>query len=385
MRKWKADEAIASLGLGSREVRRLYEIVDTAILFADPLEDWDDLLTFVARSRKEKLKGDAQYGQTLRHMRDMFGLLYKDLTGEEIEPRKGYLAERYVLDDSNRFARKGKDRRVKAGRDVELLEFVTNRYGLNPRPALVLFVEGHGEETIFPLLAERFLGISLSTCGVEVRNLHGVNGFTGKRRNPYGALEKVIEELHLVQTVAFVVLDNEGVGVQKLRRKLSTAPSKYYPRRTIIRREFVHVWKQSIELDNFTTEEIATALSVVSEERYRFSGAEVERAGAGFGREGDPISRLYSEKVEYELPKPKFLRLLAEAIPLKEGVTTRPILVLLNEVLEIAALNHKPTFVDLWFENQESGYLGHPVEGDDRMTDRFLRLSQIQEHLASNC
>jgi hypothetical protein len=209
-----------------------------------------------------------------------------------------------------------------------------------------------------------------------------VAGFTGSKRGErYGALEKVIEELHLNQTVVFVVLDNEGRAPQ-VREKLAVKESKYSPKRTVIRREFIHIWERNIELDNFTSEEIAAALTLTAEGRYQFTAEEVAEASAAFGRQGDPISGLFATKVQYGLPKPEFLCRLIDLLPLEDpSILKRPLLVLVDQIVEIAALNHKPTFVDTWFENQESGYLGHLIDGAGRMADAFEELRAIQSHL----
>lgn len=380
-REWKATEVVANLGV--TDVRRYYEMLDSAIAFTDPLAEWDDLLSFVKQEAREKLQGKARLGQELRVMREMFGRLHRDLTGETLEPRRGSLIERYGLHERTKFARSEDARRARAPTEVDLLEFVVNRYGLNPRPALVLFVEGAGEQAAIPRLLERVRGMTLAVAGIEIRNLSGVAGFTGaKRRERYGALEKVIEELHLTQTVVFVALDNEG-GAAEVRKRLAEKPSRYSPKRTVIRREFIHIWERNIELDNFTPEEIATALTLTAEDRYRFTAQEVSNAAAEFGRAGDPISRLFAEKLRYDLPKPKLLCHLVDELAIEnEEVRRRPLLVLLREIATIAALNHKPTFVDTWFENQESGYLGHPTGSDrNRMDDHFRVLRRLQQHL----
>lgn len=382
-RSWKAGEVASSFGIAPADVRRYFELLDSALSFSDPLDDWDDLLSFVKRDARDRLKGDARLGEELRTMREMFGLFYKDLTGDELEPRKGGLADRYALNEGTRFARPEEIRRARAATEVELLEFVVNRYGLNPRPALVLFVEGDGEESAIPRLLERTYGLSLAVAGIELRNLSGIAGFTGaKRRERYGALEKVIEELHLSQTVVFVVLDNEG-DAPAVRERLANKASRYSPKRTVIRREFIHIWRRSIELDNFNSEEIASGLTHIAEARYRFTAEQVEAAAATFGRLGDPISRLFASKVQFDLPKPALLRHLIEEMPLDDPeMSKRPLLVLLHQLVEIAALNHRPTFVDTWFENQESGYLGHPTSGGEgRMTQEFGELRAIQTHL----
>ena len=381
-RTWSAKAVATRFGISPANVRRYCELLDTALFFSDPLEDWDDLLSFVNLSARGRLKADAQYGQTLQAMRQMFSLFFKDLTGQSLEPRKGTLSERYGLNEDSQLARSSEDRRARAESEVDLLEFVVNRYGLNPRPALVLFVEGDGEKAAIPKLIEGLYGMNMAVAGIELRNLSGVAGFTGpKKGERYGALEKVIEELHLNQTAVFVVLDNEGRAAQ-VREKLTAKESQYFPKRTVIRRELIHVWKQSIELDNFTPEEIAAALTRTAEGRYQFTAEEVAEASAAFGRQGDPISSLFKTKVQYGLPKSEFLCHLIDLLPLSDPSTLkRPLLVLLDQIVEIAALNHKPTFVDTWFENQESGYLGHPIDGTGRMADAFEELRAIQSHL----
>jgi hypothetical protein len=378
--EWRADDVVARFGISQAEVKRYYEMLDAELSFTDPLEDWDDLLRFVHLSERKRLKGDAQYGQTIRAMRDMFGLLFKDLSGQPLRPGKGSLAERYALHEGSQLARSPQDRRARASGEVELLEFVANRYGLNPRPALVMFVEGDGEAAAIPRLVDRLFNVSLPVLGVEIRNLHGVAGFTGSKKERYGALEKVIEELHLSQTVVFVVLDNEGHGGHEIRQRLANRPSTYFPKRTVIRREFIHIWERSIELDNFLPEEIAAALTLAADERHRFTAQEVADASAAFGQRGDPISSLFNDRTQYALPKCAFLCHLVDQLQPGDA-RTRPLVVLIDEILDIAALNHKPTFVDTWFENQESGYLGHPIGGDERMPGRFHRLHGIQSHL----
>ena len=78
--------------------------------------------------------------------------------------------------------------------EAEGFEFLTNEYHLNPKPKLILIVEGNGEEEQFPRLSKKLFGYSFSKLGIEVVNIRGVAGFTGRKGlDQYGALEKFID------------------------------------------------------------------------------------------------------------------------------------------------------------------------------------------------
>jgi hypothetical protein len=65
---------------------------------------------------------------------------------------------------------------------------------------------------------------------------------------------------------------------------------------------------------NFTPDEIANAMTKVSGNRYTFEAAEIVECESRSGEEGDPLSRLYEEKLDYGLKKPRLLEALADLI-----------------------------------------------------------------------
>jgi len=395
-RRWDAAQALGQLRLAVDDIKRHFERLDSALFFSDPLYNWSDLLPFVKREQRAKLKYDALRCQTLITMRDMIGLFYRDLTGENLLPRQGALREQYELNESvGQLLRTPEERATRVDHDVQLLEFVTARYGLNPRASLILFVEGDGEEVVIPKLADRLFAARLPVYGIEVRNLHGLPGYLGRKREARdGALEKAIEELHVTQTVAFLVLDTDNITrARNIRERLADARSKYVPARTITRRELIHLWEKSIEFDNFSSEEIAAALTATAEGRHVFTPMEVEHADMevehaeqDFAQKGDPLSRLYKRETDYSLPKPQFLERLFAVIEPDES-PMRPIVALLDQILWIAALNHRPAFIDTWIHNQEIGLLGRPLDGRQASAEVKARLEKIrilQEHLPSD-
>ena len=255
--------------------------------------------------------------------------------------------------------------------DLQYLEFLANQYHLNPRPKLILVVEGKGEEVQFPRLSNEFLGYSFSKLGIEVVNIHGVTGFTGKKGiDRYGALEKFIDFNHNRQTIVYIVLDNEG-RTKSIKDKLIKASSKYYPGRYVTKSEYIHLWEHKIiEFENFSYAEIAQAMSELSKGAYIFQPEEIEDCERQLqNKEADYLSRLFNEKTGYDLPKPELLRLLFGYIIENAknefddgGAPLRPVVKVLHRIIELASLNHQPTRLDSWKKNQESGYFGNIKE-----------------------
>ena len=255
--------------------------------------------------------------------------------------------------------------------ELKNLEFLTNQYHLNPRPKLILVVEGNGEAEQFPRLARELFGYSFAQVGIEVVNLQGVGNFTGKKGiDKYGALERFIDDYHHRQTVVFVVLDDEG-RVSKIKEKLIKAHSKYSPNRMVTKEEYIHVWdNKNIEFDNFSHDEIARAMTKLSEGRYTFKVDEITDCENCFSAgESNPLGKLFSEKLNYDLSKPELLNILFGFIiscPKDEfdadGKAKRPVVQVIEKVRELAAKNYPPDTQDTWRKNQESGYFGDPVE-----------------------
>ena len=187
-----------------------------------------------------------------------------------------------------------------------------------------------------------------------------------KKRDKRGALEKFIDNYHSRQTFVFVVLDNED-RASAIKDRLVQTPSKYADR-TITTEELIHLWDKSVEFDNFDHEEIAQAMTELCGGSYSFSAAEVAGCEGQFGAQGDPLNRLYKEKVGHELNKPKLLEVLCGFIlanPDEEMDTEdedkRPPMRVLEKVVELARTNYQPVTKDIQEWNQESGYLGHPL------------------------
>ncbi|GAG02387.1 unnamed protein product, partial [marine sediment metagenome] len=253
--------------------------------------------------------------------------------------------------------------------ELKYLEFIVNQYNLNPRPKLILALEGNGEEEQIPRLSKELLGYSFSTLGIEVINIHGIGNFEGRKgTDKYGAWEKFIDYYHNRQTIVYIILDNEG-RVSSLKDRLIKVPSKFYSKRTVTKDEYMYLWNRNIEFDNFSHSEIAQAMTMLSEDRYKFTTGEIENCEKMFGKETNPLGKLFTEKVAYGMDKPKLLELLFSFIISNSSNEfddkknpKRPLVKILLKIIELASRNYQPVTKDIWEKNQESGWFGNVIK-----------------------
>lgn len=353
-RTWDARAIANELGVMPESLQKIHEDVVFLAASGDPLENWYDLVSFVASEKKDKLKKEALFAQHAYAIEHMLRLFYEDLTSDELP----YPDERWSWSRADRY---GEGVTADTFRH---LEFVVNEYHLNPRPRVVLVVEGEGEVQEIPKLVERRFGYMLAKAGVEIRGLGGISDFTGSEKiDRHGALEKFIDEYHLRGTVVFCLLDDENQA-GKVAKKLVGARSRFVPGRMLTRPEYIRLWDTCIEFDNFSDEEIAAAMRAVAEQRYTFTAAEVALCRtAAAQKKGNPLAALYREKLAYGLDKVALMRVLFDMIidSGTDGVVEPkrwPILDVLRTVIQIAAWNQPPTTENVKKKGQESGFFG---------------------------
>ena len=360
-RKWNSKAILESVSLSTNDIRKLHQLLSMDAEYVDPLENWYGLISYVSLEKKKKLKGKALLAQLIYSMEHMLRLFYKELTHEKLYPP----GENSTWKRDNFYGEGVTDN------DLRYLEFLANEYHLNPRPKLILVVEGNGEEEQFPRLSQELFGHTFSKLGIEVVNINGVGGFTGKKGfDKYGALEKFIDDYHNRQTIVFVVLDNEG-RTMNIKNKLVKATSKYFPNRFVTKAKYIHLWDQkTIEYDNFSFDEIAEAMSEISANEDTFTSDEIKECHLrSRKKEGDHLSKLYNERTGHNLYKPELLRTLFGYIIKNAknefdavGVPCRPICKVIRLIIELASSNHQPTRYDTWKTNQESGYFGDIIK-----------------------
>jgi hypothetical protein len=341
---WDADAVRRLLDLSIEQLKRIQEQTALHARWIDPLESWYSLVRFVSIEQRNRLKGDALLAQTLYSMEEMLRLFYYDLTGERL----------YGPDESMSFRLSHFYGEGVPEDELQFLELLTNRYHLNPRPQLLLLVEGESEYRQIPRIAKELLGYRMEQVGIRIEMLTGI----GEAKK----VERLIDHYHYRQTIVYLILDNEN-NARNRRKRLLEARSKYrdVPGR-ITKPEYVFLWEKCFEFDNFSDEEIVGAMTTVAGARYTFTPTEVAQARVRFGREKDPLSSLYLRKVGYGLNKSNLIEALVQMMldnPQAEfdaeGRPVRPITGKIWEVIQLAARNYQPVRLKDWRATQQSG------------------------------
>ena len=354
-RTWNAKQMAAEMELAAGEIFSMWRNIKNETSRVNPLREWDDLTKFIAVNEKERLRAKALLAYSLENMAAMLEMFYEDVVGKSI-------LERYPPDRTVLLPKEEPDGTLRE------LEYVTNKYHLNPRPRLILVVEGESEAEQIPRLLEHFWGHGPSKAGIEVLNLKGISKFVGNQKkagkpNREGSpLKRLIDDYHNRQTMVYVLLDNEG-GAAFIKNELRNAASEYFGKRAVTNEEYIHIWNINYEFDSFTNKEIAGAMSALPPS-VLFTELEVEQARQD-SHPGSALKRLFEVKTSSPLSKRCLNKeltdlLIAEAD--SSGILPhRPILDQLHKIIELAARNHQPTSGESWETNQQSGYFGKKI------------------------
>lgn len=347
---WKPKKAEKLFQLTPEKLKHTYTAMSVSQAFVDPLERWYQLVQFVDLRERKRLKDGALHAETLRSGALMLGLLYKDLYAEELPPPNemvgqviNHIPEQEIRQDSRKY-----------------LEFVSNRYHLNPQPKLVLFLEGQSEEVVIRKIFEQYMGAHPGKYAIEIVCLGGVETATGgKKEDRFRAILRLVDYLHHHQTFTFLILDNEGYA-KKLKTEARKAKSTHHQKRFVTRPEYIKIWKTSFEFDNYSCTEIGSAMNYVAKGHAKFSRADIE----GCKKDKNPgaaLSSLYKQKTGYGLEKIELNEALIEAaLSDKAGkkMGNRPIIKTLERIEKLAIRNPLPTMQKVWEKNQSSRYLG---------------------------
>lgn len=350
VRGWNPQAVEHLFDLTPEKLRHAYDGLAVAQKHCDPLERWYQLTQFVSVHERARLKGDALRAETLRSGAHMLRLLHKDLYGEELpHPNEvtgqiiTHMPELAVRQDARHY-----------------LEFVVNRFGLNPQPKLALIVEGQSEDVAVRKIFDEYFGVHPGTYGIEIIVLGSVDVATGsKKEDRFRAILRLIDYLHHHQTITFIILDNENYA-KRLKQEARKAKSIHSDQRYITRPEYIRIWKDAFEFDNFSCSEIAAAMSKQALGNASFTSTEVAACKTDTNP-GACLQKLYDQKAHYGLQKIRLSENLVERMmspKSRRKIENRPIIQVLERVARLATQNPLPTMHEIWEKNQASKYLG---------------------------
>ena len=348
VRHWKPRRTERLFQLTREKLRGAYKGLAIAQESCDPMAPWYQLIQFVSIRERRKLKGDALRAETLRAGAHMLRLLYKDLYGENLSHPNEVTGT--IITHSPELEIRRDTRRY--------LEFVANRYGVNPQPKLCLMVEGPSEELAVPKIFDNWFGMHPGKLGIEIISLGGVDTATGGKADRFRAILRLVDYLHHHQTFTFLILDNENYA-KRLKAKASEAKSVHRWRRYVTRPEYIKIWRRSFEMDNFSATEISAALSALALGMVSFTRSEVTTCM----NQTNPMAsldNLYTTKTGGGIPKPKLAERLVDemlAKGVRQKIENRPIVKTLERVATLATRNPFPTMLNVWEHNQDSKYL----------------------------
>ena len=347
--RWDPRKTEKLYGLTQAKLRHAYESLAVDQAMCDPIERWYQLTQFVSIHERRDLKGDALRAETMRAGAHMLRLLHRDLYAEDLpHPNEVAGSIRNHVPE------------LEARRDVRRhLELVANRFGVNPQPKLSLIVEGRSEEAAVTRIFESYYGPHPGKYGIEIIPLGGVGAATGKKKQDrFGAIVRLIDYLHHHQTFAFLILDDEN-HARELKEYAEKAKSIHGDRTSVTRPEYIRIWKESFEFDNFSDTEIAAALTQLACGVATFGRKDVSSARNDCNP-GAALKSLYRQKANYGLQKVRLAELLVDTMmspTARRKIENRPIIKILNRVELLAARNHLPTTQRTRDANQMSRFL----------------------------
>ena len=346
---WDPKNTEKLYGLTPQKLRHAYRSLAMDQASCDPIQRWYQLTQFISVRERRNLKGDARRADTMRDGANMLRLLYKDLYGNDLpHPNEvtgnivNHVPELEVRHDARRH-----------------LELIANRFGVNPQPKLSLVVEGRSEEAAVTRIFEEYYGAHPGTYGIEIIVLGGVGIATGtKKQDRFNAIIRLIDYLHHHQTFAFLILDNENYAAH-LKEKAKKARSIHGDRRYVTRPEYIRIWKDSFEFDNFSNTEIANALTELAGGVVTFRVRDIASVRKACNS-GSALKDLYKTKTNYGLNKIRLAKFLVDAMmspTSRRKIENRPIVATLNRVELLASRNHLPTTQRVRDANQSSKFL----------------------------
>lgn len=229
------------------------------------------------------------------------------------------------------------------------LYYLSNRFGLDYQPRVVLFVEGKTEEIILPKIFKWYY-THPENIGIKIINVKGVSKYfdgmiTLKDKNNKYKKKAISNFMNLIsynlsqwQIIPIFIGDNENNIKDMLNSGLSIEYNFHkYP----LPNRWKKIWRKDLELDNFTNEEIARAISEVIEKNITSQDMKnVRQNNMGISKVDESVKAPGNKiKIAEKLFDNLFNSYKSDK---NKDILERPIFKILEDIIDIANLNHQP-------------------------------------------
>lgn len=339
---FRPSEILNESGLSPSDLRKWIKKLMSLAEQIDPLSEWYLLVRFVSYSMRQKLKFESQFAQDLLEIAEILRLFHSEASKEPIFPDllahnesgKTWIERRFGASFSHPF---------------EMLEYVSNQFGLNPTPRAVVLTEGEEWKAIYRLYES--IGADPASVGIEIQPIYGEGNFSLQK------WQRFIEYLHEKQVLVYFVLDREGQVESEAKRLLEKSRlSKGKGLLNIVpSKDRICIWETSFEEVNFTDDEIVEAL------RAQNVCTNVAVVASLRNQKQGLISAL-GKSLGVDIDKPQLCEDLVGALILwrrnNPNRNKRPVEQFVRESAELIVTNHLPTDPQLRHENRRTGLLG---------------------------
>lgn len=131
-------------------------------------------------------------------------------------------------------------------------------------------------------------------------------------------------------------------------------------RRYVTRHDYIKIWRDSFEFDNFSCTELTSALNKVAKGNATFRRDDLMKCKK-HSNPGSELTKLYKAKTNYGLPKKDLAEVLVDIMldqNAKRKIDNRPIVKVLFRTAKLASRNPFPIIHESWVRNQSSKHLG---------------------------
>lgn len=341
----------------------------------DPLDDWHLFMQYINYDNRQRLKGNALLAQDFNEIAQILVLFLKDLGSDLLQKGISEIPDWFDLSPRDKGSKLPHWKERKYGKEIlnnpyQMLEFLCNEFGINPKPKAIIFTEGEEWEAIKKLY--EFYGYDPNLLGIEFKPLNGKFGMLrvkGQRRAADNtvAWKFLVEYLHEKQTLVYFLVDNENNNLEVARRLLKQKRTfRFYNLTlTIPSQDRLIIWgrrkrNSSFEEANFTNADIAKAIN--KKVRNKITSNDVESIRKDSFRKQGLIAAIES-KFKIKLNKPQLdIELVMTLIEKRKArPNSKQKTPLENFILKAGKLilrNYQPTGKDHQKRNFETGLLG---------------------------